>query len=102
MKFNLKKEEFRQDQRINYEAFDLLIKKTKSDKFRLATIVPKTRVGKAVRRNKIRRIIYAAANGIQNEIPPLDILCIVKKDISMEKPKAIGQVFLDLLKNVEK
>lgn len=101
-RINLKKEEFKEDKRLTYDSFDLLIKKRRGKKFRLATIVPKGRVKKAVRRNKIRRIITAAVRGIQDEIPPFDILFIVKKDISREKPGKLAQTFLDILAKVEK
>lgn len=101
-RINFKKEEFREDKRLTHEFFDLLVKKGEGEKFRLATIVPRRRVKKAVKRNKIRRIVEAAARSIQDEIPPLDILFIVKKDISRERPKDLAQTFAGLLKRVER
>lgn len=100
-RINLKKEEFREDKRLTGESFDVLVKKSEGRHFRLAIIVPKARVQKAVKRNKIRRIIGAVVTSVQDEIPPLDILFIVKKDISREKPERLTRTFLDILKKVK-
>lgn len=93
----MSEEDFEEGKRLRSSLFDLVVRKGGSDRFRLAMIIPKSRIRLATRRNRIRRLISTAVANSKGQLPQSDTLCIVKSDISEMKIEEITQALLKLL-----
>ncbi len=90
--------------RIKSDVFEIGFCRNECGFPRFAVVVPKKIVKKAVKRNRIKRIVREAMYQLlrENKIPPFDIVIRVKKDVSSRKSHQIKAIFEEkILSNVK-